>query len=197
MKILPPTSEGIEAAVTALRDAQIVAYPTETVYGLAVDPFSDDALRHLFEVKERNADKPVLLILGESAHIERVSTGMSERATRYAEKFWPGPLTMLLPASDELPRALRGPDGRVALRLTASPVARRLCVAFGGALTSTSANAAGAEEARTLSELVLNGISAGIDGGELPHSLPSTLLDPESGAVLREGPITQQQLNSI
>lgn len=197
MEMWPPTPEGIHRAADALRRGEIVAYPTETVYGLGVDPFNEDAIRRLFELKGRDPSNPVLLIVAGRRQLDDLVGQMSPKAAAYAEAFWPGPLSMLFPISRLVPKALCGEDGRICVRWTASVVAADLCYAFGSAIVSTSANLAGGEPARKPQDVPSEGVSICLDGGELPLSAPSTVLEPESGAILREGAIGRDRIQAI
>lgn len=171
-----------------------MAHPTETVYGLAVDPWSPVAVARLFAVKGRPDNNPVLLIVASLAQLLPVVAEVPPSARRFIDAFWPGPLTLLFPRHPGLPPALTAGMDKVAARCPALPAARALCSAFGGAVTSSSANRAGDAPARSLDELGLDDIAVAIDGGRLPDSLPSTLLDPETCHVLREGAIPADRL---
>jgi L-threonylcarbamoyladenylate synthase len=197
MKIVPPTAEGIAAAAAAIRAGKVVAYPTETVYGLAVDPFLETAIERLFEAKARDRGKPVLLIVADLDQLARVTTGLSEKARTYARAFWPGPLSLLLPKAPALPDALTAGSDKVCVRCPAHETARRLCQAVGGAITSSSANWSGQPPVLTLAELDLPGVTLAIDGGALAPSAPSTVFDPDLGILLREGVITKTQLDQV
>lgn len=194
MKVVPPTPEGLAVAAEALRAGSVVAYPTETVYGLAVDPWSPAAVARLFAVKGRPEHNPVLLIVDGMPQLLPVVAEVTPEAKRYIDAFWPGPLTLLFPCHPGLPSALTAGTGKVAVRCPAHPAARALCRAFGAAITSSSANRAGEPPARALEELGLDDVAVAIDGGRLPDSLPSTLLDPETGRILRKGVIPASRL---
>ena len=189
MKIVFPTKAGIEEAAQALRRGEIVAYPTETVYGLGVDPFSIAAIDRMYAAKARDAANPVLLIAADEDHVTRVARAISPVARTYMDAFWPGPLSLILPAATGLPPMITGPGDTICVRRTSSPIAADLCRAFGGAITSTSANLSGQTPARTAQEIRIDGVSVVIDGGHLGEALPSTVFDPESGVIHREGAI--------
>ncbi len=197
MKILTPTPEGIASAASAIRSGEIVAYPTETVYGLGADPFSDAAVRRLFEIKARDERKPVLLIVADFDQLTRVAPLMSEKAWAYARAFWPGPLSLLLPKSAALPEVLTAGSDKVCVRCPACLESRRLCRAVGSAITSSSANRSGEPPARSLDQLDLPGVAVGLDGGALAPSAPSTVFDPDLGEVLREGAISKARLSAL
>ncbi len=196
MKTLLPDAAGIALAVEALRRGGVVAYPTETVYGLAVDPFSTEAIARLFTVKGREESNPILLIVSDRSQLPRVTAEVSHAARVYMDTFWPGPLSLLFPRNDHLPDAITAGANKVCVRCPDCAVARRLCEAFGGAITSTSANRSGEEAARSLQEIDLPGVALALDGGRLPHGKPSTVFDPDTGRVLREGAVPTTALRN-
>ena len=194
MKILPAQLRGFQDAAEIIRQDGIVAYPTETVYGLAVDPFSGAALERLLDAKGRDASKGILLIVADSNQLGHVARDVPDEAIPLIEAFWPGPLTLLFPATAEVPDVLLGPSGKVAVRCPGHAAARELCAVFGGPLTSTSANRSGAPPATCAEAIDLPGVGAVLNGGMLPSAQPSTLADPETGTILREGAIDRQTL---
>lgn len=197
MNFVPPTSAGIAAAAEAIRAGEVVAYPTETVYGLAVDPFNEQALERLVAVKGREEGKPVLLIVAEPDQASRLTDGpLTPRAAACAAAFWPGPLSLVLPGNPALSRMLLNGEGRVCVRCPSCETARALCRAAGGPLTSTSANRSGEAPARCAAEADLPGVALVLDGGALAPSPPSTVFDPERGIVLREGAVALDELEA-
>lgn len=196
MKIVAPTRKGIAEAAEAIRDGGVVAYPTETVYGLAVNPFSHEAIERLFHVKGRDTQNPVLLIIGDMPQLTNEIAQIGPRDMLYMRAFWPGPLSLLLPKAARIPDALTAGSAKVCIRWTSHPVARNLCLAVGTAITSTSANRSGEPPARSLAELNLPGIDLAVDGGTLKPSPPSTVFDPETSAILRPGAISESALSA-
>jgi L-threonylcarbamoyladenylate synthase len=186
---LDPSPENLNRVADALRSGAVAACPTDTVYGLAADPFNEAALDALFRAKGRDDGKPVLLVVGSLDQIPLVAKHMDARALACARAFWPGPLSLVLPAVGGLPQRITGAGGKVCVRCPACPVARALCLAFGGPLTSTSANLSGMPPASSLAGVRLEGVELGIDGGILGGGPPSTVFDPETGQLLREGAI--------
>jgi L-threonylcarbamoyladenylate synthase len=186
--------EQIAVAAAAIGRGEVVVYPTETVYGLGADPFSEPALRRLYAIKERDAANPVLLVVDGLDQLRAVVREVSAAAEAYARRFWPGPLSMLFPKSPRLPKILTGGLEHVCVRWTSHPLARALCREAGHAITSTSANLAGQPPAQSLAEVRLDGLGAKVDGGLLPPSLPSTVFDPSTGRILREGAIPAEVL---
>jgi L-threonylcarbamoyladenylate synthase len=192
VKFVPPTPEGLAEAAAILHAGGVVAYPTETVYGLAVDPHSPSALRKLFQVKGRPDANPVLLIVADATQLAQVALSLSARAMHCVETFWPGPLSLVLPAVPGLPAEI-APQGKVCVRCPGSDLARALCAAFGAAITSTSANISG-EPPATHAQAALEGVDIVVDGGALAASAPSTVYDPDADVVLREGAIASSLL---
>lgn len=197
MERVAPDVAGIQAAVDALQQGEVVVYPTETVYGLAVDPFNPGAVEKLFRAKGRDADKPVLLIVGNAGQLDPIVASVDGHAQACMDQFWPGPLTLLLPKTAVLPSCITAGGEKVGVRCPGLDVARELCLAFGGAITSTSANLSGEPPAMTLDGLELPDVALAIDGGTLPDAIPSTLYDPESRSVLRAGEISVEAIGGI
>jgi len=189
-----PTNDGMTAAAEAIRAGEVVAYPTETVYGLGVDPFSETAVERLFEVKGRVPDKPVLVIVADVEQLGQVTRRISRTAAAYIDAFWPGPLSLLFPRASILAPALTAGSDKVCARCPANTTARQLCRAVGHAITSSSANRSGAAPAQRLSDIELEGVAVGIDGGALGPGAPSTVLDPDCFEVHREGTISRRTL---
>ena len=189
MRIVSPTTEGIAEAASLVRAGEVVAYPTETVYGLAVDPFSKAAIQKLFAVKGRAETEPVMLIAADIEQVERLVDGISAAARRYIDRFWPGPLSLVLPRSESLPSELCAGGPKVCVRIPACESARALCLAAGHPITSTSANRSGAPAARSAGAIDLDGVALCIDGGVLPPSLPSTVFDPDARIIFRQGAV--------
>lgn len=162
-------------AVVALRRGEIVAYPTETFYGLAVDAFDELALARLRELKGRGEKAFSVLVVG-AEMLERLCEPPSPAARALMDRYWPGALTLALPARPGVPEALVV-DGCVAVRESPHPLARALVRAFGGPVTATSANLAGEPPATTPAEVAgaLAGRCAVLSGGTTPGGTASTL----------------------
>jgi L-threonylcarbamoyladenylate synthase len=171
----------IARAAAAVAAGGVIAYPTETYYALGADPHQAAALEEVLRLKGRDAEgKPLLLLIADLSAVEEWAAPPPPAFTRLAASFWPGPLTLILPAAPTAPAPIVGPGGGVALRLTSHPLARRLIVACGGALTGTSANRGGRPPARRAAEVRCafgDALAAVVDGGETPGGPPSTLLD--------------------
>lgn len=196
MRIVSPTPDGIAQAAAVIAAGEVVAYPTETVYGLGADPFNEFAVRKLFETKGRPAANPVLLIIADADQLAEVVSHISDRARACIECFWPGPLSLVLPRSPRVPDIVTAGGDTVCVRCPANETARALCRAVGHAITSTSANLSGEAPALSLDALDLAGIALAIDGGTLAPSPPSTVYDPDTARILRPGVITEDELRT-
>jgi len=179
----------ISGAVRCLRDGELIAYPTESVFGLGCDPSNETATRKLLALKKRPAEAGLILI---ADHFDRFTSYIEPVSSTQKERFmatWPGPVTWLFPRKASVPGWLAGKHETVALRVTDHPVCRELCDAFGGAIVSTSANPAGQEPARCPEDVeryfghALCGTVAGVLGQE---KRPSEIRDLVSGQILRE-----------
>ena len=184
-------AEELAVAVVALRRGDIVAYPTETFYGLAVDPFDELALARLRELKGRGEKAFSALVVG-AEMLERLCEPPDDKARALMDRYWPGALTLALPARAGVPPALVL-DGFVAVRESPHPMARALVRAFGGPITATSANLAGQPPASTPEEVsaALGGRCVVLAGGATPGGAPSTLARVRGNRieVLREGAV--------
>jgi L-threonylcarbamoyladenylate synthase len=206
--MLPFQSDAeIEAAIPIVREhlarGGLLAYPTETVYGLGSTP-TVPALEALARLKGRSSDKPFLLLVSSRAMVEAWGLVLSTAARALAAAFWPGPLTLVLPGGEgKLPDQLRGREGGIAVRYTSHAGIARLVAAIGEPLTSTSANrpgeqpAPGADRIREAFALeVERGELLVLDGGVLGNVPPSTLVDCTSPVprLVREGAIPRAEL---
>lgn len=197
MKVVSPSVEGVAEAVAALRTGEGVVYPTETLYGLGFDPFSEAALNTLYEAKQRDRTEPVLLVISSLEQLGPLVEGVSPKARACMDAFWPGPLSIVFKKSEALPEKVCGGKDTVCVRWTSSPVAQDLCAAFGGAITSTSANRTGERPAQSVGEVDVQGVAIGIDGGRIEGGVPSTVLDPETGTIFREGAVSNEAVEAI
>jgi L-threonylcarbamoyladenylate synthase len=189
-----PQRDAIEEAAAWILRGGVVALPTDTLYGLAVDPFRRDAVARLFAVKGRGAERAVPLIAADSAQVAAHLGPLSPVAARLAERFWPGPLTLLVAAPRLLVPEVTGGTARVGVRVPADAVARAVCQAAARPITATSANLSGQpatadpdEVERTLADR----IDLLLDTGPTPGGAPSTIVDVTASEwrVVRAGAI--------
>jgi L-threonylcarbamoyladenylate synthase len=182
--------EEITFAAEALRRGEIVAYPTETFYGLGVNALDELALVRLRQLKGRDAGKPISVLVAGPEMLEGLCKNVPPLARRLMTAYWPGPLTLVLPARRDLPRPLVS-DGCVAVRDSSHPTARALVAAFGGPVTATSANPAGEPPATTPErvEEMFEARCRVIHGGVTIGGSPSTVARVRGGRVeiLRQG----------
>ena len=165
----------------------VVAYPTDTLYGLAVDPRNERAIERLFAIKDRAVDQPVPLIAADSGEVERAVGHLSDLGRRLAARFWPGPLTLIVQASPAISPLVHRGSGEVAVRVPNHAVARMLAARCGGAITSTSANRSGEEPpdaADRIAQSIRERIDMLLDAGATTGGLPSTIVN-----VIGEGPV--------
>ena len=186
-------------AVEALRRGDLVGMPTETVYGLAADAAKPDAVRRIFALKGRPADHPLIVHLGEAAQIDAWAREIPPAARMLAQRFWPGPLTLILKRARGVSDAVTGGQDTVGLRVPAHPVALALLKAFGGGLAAPSANRFGRVSPTTaqhVREEFGEALPLVLDGGPCQVGIESTIVDLSSGAprVLRPGRIGLDQL---
>lgn len=138
----------LQQASFCLCNGELIAYPTEAVYGLGCDPFNADAVATLLIAKHRSIRKGLILIASEWQQIESLVLPISPHILLNIKESWPGPVTWLFPASDQVPEWITGHSDKVAIRITAHPIARAICDSYGGAIVSTSANKSGESPAR-------------------------------------------------
>ncbi len=192
-------SSAINDALAALAGGQAIVYPTETFYALGVDALSLHALERLFAIKGREPGKPVALIAADAAMAFAVAREVPAHARVLAEAFWPGPLTLVLPARDGIPAALIGADGGVGVRVSSHPIARALAAGLGRPLTATSANLAGeppAMEPDAARRVLGDKVKVLVEGGRLAGGAPSTVLavDQAGMRLLRAGAVSDRQV---
>jgi L-threonylcarbamoyladenylate synthase len=191
-------ADAVQRAAHALRAGQVVSIPTDTVYGLAAAIDRPDAIDRLYAIKGRPAEKAIPVLISDTAQVHRLTPHLSSTAAHLARNFWPGALTLVLPALPDLPRGVTTVtnDGMhtVAVRVPDDVLARAIIAAAGGALAVTSANRSGevpAVEAREVNRLRLAQPLLIVDGGRAPGGVPSTIVSAttEAPEILREGAI--------
>jgi len=189
---IPPGS--ISEGAALLAEGGVVVYPTETFYALGAIPFMEVAVDRIFSMKGRDSSKPLPLIASRRESVLIAVSYWSDAAEKLASLFWPGPLTLVLPASPKLSPLLHAGTGKVAVRISSHPVAALLAESAGGLLVSTSANRAGEKPPCHTEEMDSNLLLSAdglIDSGELPGGLPSTIVDASASAprLIRKGTI--------
>ncbi len=193
------TQVEIETAVQALRDGELVAFPTETVYGLGANAQNPAAVRKIFEAKGRPAAHPVIVHLDSPRFLHRWVREVPQAASRLAESFWPGPLTMVMPRAPQVHDVVTGGQDTIAIRVPAHPMAQQLLTAFGGGIAAPSANRYGRlspTRAEHVREEFGEAVRIILDGGECPIGLESTIVsfEGENVRMLRPGSVTAAQI---
>ena len=191
-----------ERAVQLLQQGEVVALPTETVYGLAADALRPEAVVKIFEVKDRPRFDPLIIHLPDQSWLERIaniSTQDKELVSRLTQRFWPGPFTLVLPKTGLVPDIATAGLDTVALRISAHPVLKDILTAFGKPLAAPSANRFGRISPTTAQHVAdeLGGrIPLIVDAGPATHGLESTIVAIRGGEleILRRGPVTEEQL---
>lgn len=180
-------------AVALIKNGGIVVFPTESWYGVGVDPWNEKALQRLFTIKQRPADKPVLVLIGGEHQLDSLISSVPSLYPALMRKFWPGPLTLVFPAHPSLPETLTSGTGTVAVRFSSHPLAGELALAA-GPITGTSANLSGKNPHCTSQGVAaeLEGkVDLIIDGGKTPGGKGSTIVAVDGGKLtcIREGQI--------
>lgn len=186
MEILKP--DQLDFAVDCLRQGKVVAHPTEAVFGLACDPENIDAVSRILQIKHRALDKGFILIGSSWEQIEPLVTCIQPELLTRVFATWPGPITWLFPASNQVPFWIRGNHYSVAVRVTAHPIAKALCEKFGRPIISTSCNKSGDPPARDIRSIQLtlsDTVDCVIDGALGGRLRPSEIRDALTGEVIR------------
>ncbi|MCA1959055.1 MAG: threonylcarbamoyl-AMP synthase [Nitrospira sp.] len=188
-----------QTVAETIKRGGVVGFPTETYYGLGVNPFNPTAVGRLIQIKGRPDNKPILVLIGMMEHLSLLTESISPAAALLIDTFWPGPLTILFPAKPSLPSTLTAGTRRVGVRLTSCSPLRNI-LEHVGPLTGTSANRSGDPPVTTAAEVVKTlgaEIDLVIDGGTTPGGAPSTVVDVgETIQIIREGAVTRAMLQT-
>ena len=189
-----PDRKKIAAAVAVLKEGGVIAYPTETFYGLGADAFNKAAVEKVFTIKGRGFDNPVSVIIDDESALNTLVTEIPEKARILMKRFWPGPLTIVFRAAPSVSARLTANTGKIGVRISSHPIAALLARELGAPLTATSANLSGRKEAVSaagVKESLGDLPDLIIDGGETPGRPGSTILDVTvfPFRILREGAI--------
>jgi len=203
LKIAPQIIElgKIKIIAEILRREGIIAYPTDTFYGLGANCFSKDAIQRIYQLKGRKLSKPLSVVVSDIEMMREVVIDIPPVFWQITDKFWPGPLTIILKASAKFPADLLGTGASIGIRLPDLPWLRKLVSETGIPITATSANISGEREVSHIEEVretFYGKVDLIVDGGKTRGNLPSTVIDmtSESPKVLREGAIPRSQLKN-
>ena len=195
-------TRAVDEAVRVVRKGGLIVYPTETLYGIGADPWNEEALARIGQVKRRPDGKPILLVASSFDAAGTFVHGVSPAAVKLMERFWPGPVTLVFTARDTVSSLLTQGTGRIGVRVSSHPLTRRIAEGLGGPLTSTSANVSGEPPPTDVAGIMGalgNGIDLYLDAGVLAPSSPSTVVDvsTDDPLLLREGVVTYDTLLEI
>jgi len=195
-----PDPQALSEAAHIIMQGGIAIYPTETVYGIGVRYDVEQALRRLFNLKGRVDNKPVLLLLPRADGLQRISSRVPPEARLLAKRFWPGPLTLVVPARPDMPALVTGGGKSVGCRVSSHPVAAGLALACGLPITSTSANLSGGPNPSSVADITPDVIARAdivLDAGPTPGTLPSTVYDVSQHPfrLVRPGVIAEADIN--
>lgn len=195
-----PESSLVAYAAEQIKSGQVLGMPTDTFYGLAADPFNLRAVERVYEIKSRSRHKPLSLLIESEEQAEMLARDpLPDEFYELARKFWPGPLTIIVPAASRLPLKVTANTGNVALRIPSANIPLSVIRAAGVPITATSANLSGASECTTASAVrdqLQERIAIIVDGGPSPRDVSSTIVDLSEGGwrVLREGAVPRQAI---
>jgi|TARA_Y100001001_G_scaffold145804_1_gene152769 L-threonylcarbamoyladenylate synthase len=201
--VIPQSLAELTNAAEVVKAGGVVSYPTETFYALGADPAQPKAIERVLRTKGRkDLNKPLLLLIATLDDLPNWVSKFPSSFDKLVAHFWPGPLTLVLPAQAGLPDPLIGPGRGIAVRLTSHPIARALIRASGTALTGTSANRAGSRpccDAKAVRATLGNDLGAVVDGGPTVGAKPSTVLDlvDDCPRILRHGAIEARALARV
>lgn len=206
MKVLSYAANNAEEVIgqslEVLKNGGVIAYPTESFYALGVYAKDETAVKRLYKIKKRPADKPLPVIVGEMETLRTIVKSVPLQAEALIKEHWPGPLTIIFEAVNDLPDLLTGSSGRIAIRIPGESVALDLAKKAKFPVAATSANLSGSAPSRSATEVTdyfENHIDLVIDGGDTPGGKPSTIVDvtSEPPIVLREGRILLKPENNL
>lgn len=199
-----PSENDFALALQALKQGGIVAYPTETFYGLAVDPANEQAIAALFTLKGRERNNPLSLLVPSMEQLFSLVSSVQEPYEKLIDNFWPGPLTLIFPARENVSPLLTGGGTTIAIRISSHPVAQQFCTMWGGAITATSANFSGEPALVTAGEVAEHlgeQVSFILDGGTSPGGKGSTIVrcveKEKECQILRQGVIAEKDLSEV
>ena len=197
-----PVAASVKLAARELRSDRVVAFPTETVYGLGANVFSERAVRKIFRIKGRPADNPLIVHVASRAQARALMQSVPRQFDKLAAHFWPGPLTLVVPKNAAVPDCVTAGLATVGIRMPAHPMARALIRACGTPIAAPSANISGRPSPTTaadvLEDLGAHGVLV-LDGGPCALGIESTVLDLSGDApmILRPGSITAAQIEDV
>ena len=195
-------AENLADAVAALKRGEVIVYPTETLYGLGADALNGAAVEKVFQLKGRNPDNPIPVLIADREMLGALVAEIPPLAEKLMASFWPGPLTLVLTTRKNIPSALLNADRAIGVRISNQHIATELVRALGRPLTATSANPSGLTPARTVQQAkdyFAGEIDVFMDAGELTSKTGSTVVEVRANGVriIREGEINKSELQRV
>ena len=195
-------STSLKQAIDILRNGGVVGIPTDTVYGVAANALDEKAVDKVFDLKGREDTSPIPVLIGQVEDLYRYGREIPNEAIELARAFWPGQMTIVVPKADIIPSVVSGGLDTVGLRIADHPVPRELVSALGVPITATSANISGTDSlssAKSVLEQLGHSLDMVFDGGELPPSRPSTVVDASVSPprILREGAVPRAAIEQV
>lgn len=195
-------SDGIEKAAIIIKKGGIVAYPTETFYGLGVNALDEKAVNKLFMVKKRPTSKPISILISDLNWLQRLVKRIPPVAEALISQYWPGPLTIVFEAADFVPKNLTAGTGKIAMRISSHPLAQKLVRLTSTPITTTSANLSQIPppiSPEEIDEEIKRHIDAILNGGKTSGDMPSTIIDVtiQPPVILRKGAIDLQEVKKV
>jgi L-threonylcarbamoyladenylate synthase len=202
MPLVPDNANNRSIASILLRESGVIAYPTDTLYGLGAIVFNRSAVSTVFVIKGRARNLPLPVLVGSESQLREVAAGVSDEAMALAKKFWPGALTLVMKRHPDLPLNVTGGGETVAVRLPDHPCPQSLISACGSPITGTSANKHGGIDPSSATEVqrqIGSRLSLVLDGDQSPIGLPSTVVDVTTSLprIVRQGAISIDELRTV
>jgi tRNA threonylcarbamoyl adenosine modification protein (Sua5/YciO/YrdC/YwlC family) len=202
INVLEPEPSLVSYIADRIRSGSVVGMPTDTFYGLAVDPYNLHAVERVYEIKERGRHKPLSLLIESTEQAEELANELPDEFHLLADKFWPGPLTIIVKAAPRLPLKVTANSGNIAVRMPALAPALAVVRALRCPITATSANLAGAVECTTAAAVVEQlgeRVQVVLDGGTTPRNVPTTIINLAEGRwfMQREGAIPLAAIEDV
>lgn len=194
-------AETLIGALAALRRGEVIAFPTETLYGLGADALNPAAVEKVYRLKGRDPANPIPVLVADRAMLSLLVTDVPPLAERLIASFWPGPLTIVLPARSDIPQPLVNFSGGVGVRISSQPIAVELVRALGRPVTATSANPSGKPPARTIRDACdyfAGEIEVFVEGGKLASETGSTVVEIAGDRIriIRQGDVSRSELEA-
>lgn len=201
-RALKETAEHLSDAIAALQRGDVIVFPTETLYGLGADALNSAAVERVFQLKGRDPTHPIPVLVADRGMLYTLVADLPTTAQKLMDRFWPGPLTLVLPARKDIPQPLLNSTGGVGVRISSHPIATQLVAILGSPLTATSANPSGQPPARTIDEAknyFAGKVNVFVDGGTLSSQTGSTVVEiiEDSVKLIREGKIKVAEFKEI